>query len=945
MSYDPRACGAQCDLCPLQDRKPVTPWIRDDTQITVIASTPAAEDEKHNRPLIGKRGQIFDIALNEAGVSRSEISLQLAILCRPPDDDLKKVNRAVAKQVREGKHVLTPLAACRPRLLNELGREPNIISLGYAATFAVLPSRGIFDGKTPALRDIRGTFIQIPMGEHEHDAAWISGRKIMPTWSPRFVQLQPKWQPVFHADVDRAFRWFRGKTRWVEPAIFTRPTLEQIQHVLSNPWHWTYEPGQVQRTHIADIETDGIDTQTAQIRCLGVGHPDAALVIPLISAETGQPVYSPREYRQVLEWIAAWCEDRTILKVGHNFGVFDKQTLRAFLSRELGRPVSLGPVLDTIQLARMCYPELDRGLKFLASFLLDVRAWAEDKGGLYLTDEELWLYNGRDVALNGQVLISLWSKFQARSLQIEQDFGSQYAQRPLLNLDHRMQEACVGMERQGMLIDQERRTQHFNTYKAQMLLWANRAMKVLSDSGLQVQDVVKRSKTVRDRAQEMKSITHLDPVEAASIMGLSQEEQAEGHSLATLAELGLSADFNPGSPHQLRAILFDEALWNLDLPSDMQEKELYTLSGEVSTSDAVLRRLLMNRAIPKEQRKFIQAIRMYRRASKLLGTYILPVRPLVGDEKLDRGCVLHLDGRVHPRWMNHGPVTGRFASAVPNAQNWPAIVKDMVIAGAGRALVGADMDQLEFRIAAARWGSKPLLDAFARSIDTHQVTMRVVFPDEFEWLEGQPSQFGLKDFEKGSPFDKMRQLAKTVQYLSQYGGSLEALYRTLTAVEDQAGRLIYAHLTMQDAARLQENWKAGCAEFLAGWEREMSTFHRCGYLIEPVTGRRRDFSGSGKLNEVVNFPIQASGAGIMNQIMSTLMEHVEFGQWGPGTGIINQCHDSITLEVPLDKAQWAHDLLMQHMNVEVDAYPTVKFTAEADIGVKKTDLKSRWSYT
>jgi hypothetical protein len=502
------------------------------------------------------------------------------------------------------------------------------------------------------------------------------------------------------------------------------------------------------------------------------------------------------------------------------------------------------------------------------------------------------------------------------------------------------------MERQGMLLDQERRKKHLVKHKAEMMLWANRSMRVLSDSGVNLTDVVKKSKKIRDRAEDMaRTLEGFDPEKAAKVLGLSEEEQEQGWELATPEELGMSLDFNPGSGHQLRALLFDSDLWDIPLPSDMQEKELMTKSGDISTSDAVLRRLLMNRSIPTEQRKFIQAIRMFRRSQKLLGTYILPLRSLQGDEKLDKGCRLYADGRVHPHWKSHGPVTGRFACAVPNVMNIPGIIKDMFIAGPGNVLVGADMDQLELRIAAARWGAKNFIEAFQQGIDAHQVTMRSVFPEEFETLEGWPSVFGKKDFKKYSAFDKMRALAKTVQYLSQYGGSLEALYRTLTAAEDEKGKLIYAHLTMQDAARLQNNWTKGCSEFPSGWEAEMATFQAHGYLIEPVTGRRRDFTDGGKLTEVVNFPIQGSAGGIMNQIMMTLVEDVGFGRANIGPGIINQCHDSITLEVRKDKGQWAYDKLMERMNVDIDVYPNVRFTAEADLGVKSGDDKSRWCYT
>jgi hypothetical protein len=931
--------------------------MRPGTDVVLIGSAPDREDADAGRLFVSRAGRDIDWALDLTGRGRTDVSLNAVVLCRPPKDDLKRLTERAIKRRQRGEDILPPAEACLPRLLREISPFLNVVPMGGEALNAVTYKGPEKVNEPLKIMKYRGTFVPDADGYQGSAPAdskgadlqrWVPGRKILPVLDPKAIQFRQRWRPVYQADMARAFRWFEGRVGWQEPELLTFPSLEQIRFYLTQgTWQWEMGPGQTQVAHMADIETDGIETQVAQIRCLGIGGPGWSVVIPFLSVDGKTRFYSPQEEREIWELVAQWCENPRILKIGHNFGVFDKQTLIANIQRHLGRTVTIAPILDTIQLARMCYPELDRGLGFLGSFLLDIIGWKEARGGLKIKqDELLWLYNGRDVAINGRVLLALWERFKRRNEQIVQHHGPQYDQFNLLIMDHHMQQAGVGMEQQGMLIDQKRRQEHLQKQRAKMLMWANRAMQSLQDTGINLKDVVNKNKTTKTRAKAMKEVIEdMSDEDAADYLGLSEEEFADGWTLASPEELGMSADFNPGSAHQLRAILFDESMWDLPLPSDMQEKELYTASGDVSTSDAVLRRLLMNRSIPHEQRKFIQAVRMYRRAAKLLGTYILPVRPLTGDEKADKGCVLYHDGRVHPDWKTHGPVTGRFASARPNAQNWPAILKDMIIAGPGHTLVGADMDQLELRIAAARWKAKAYIEAFALGTDAHQVTMRSVFPDEFDTLDGWPSAFGKKDFKKGSAFDKMRKLAKTVQYLSQYGGSLEALYRTLTAAEDAYGALIYAHLTLQDAARLQNNWKNGCPEFPAGWEAEMALFQLHGYLIEPVTGRRRDFTDGGKLNEVVNFPIQASGAGIMNQIMLKLMEDVGFGRWGDGTGIINQCHDSITLEVPTDKAQWAHDLLMERMNVDVDAYPQVRFTAEADIGVKKGDPESRWSYT
>ena len=131
---------------------------------------------------------------------------------------------------------------------------------------------------------------------------------------------------------------------------------------------------------------------------------------------------------------------------------------------------------------------------------------------------------------------------------------------------------------------------------------------------------------------------------------------------------------------------------------------------------------------------------------------------------------------------------------------------------------------------------------------------------------------------------------------------------------------------------MRENWLRGASEFEAGWEKEISFYRQHGYGMEEVTGRRRDFLDGEMPNEIVNFPIQASAAGLMNHALIQLHEAIPLHKWGLGTGIINQCHDSIVVECPEDKAQEVVGLLEECMNQTHPSLPGVEITASAAIG-------------
>lgn len=105
------------------------------------------------------------------------------------------------------------------------------------------------------------------------------------------------------------------------------------------------------------------------------------------------------------------------------------------------------------------------------------------------------------------------------------------------------------------------------------------------------------------------------------------------------------------------------------------------------------------------------------------------------------------DGRVHPDWMQHGTISGRFACADPNAQNPPKkyyyelsngnffkfnFREGMVVSPEGWYNLGFDYSQLELRIIAGESGEEALLKAFEDGIDVHKLTAALMLGVRFE---------------------------------------------------------------------------------------------------------------------------------------------------------------------------------------------------------------------
>jgi DNA polymerase I-like protein with 3'-5' exonuclease and polymerase domains len=255
------------------------------------------------------------------------------------------------------------------------------------------------------------------------------------------------------------------------------------------------------------------------------------------------------------------------------------------------------------------------------------------------------------------------------------------------------------------------------------------------------------------------------------------------------------------------------------------------------------------------------------------------------------------------------------------------------------------MDQLELRIAASRWNSAKYLQAFEDGLDPHSsVTAFSVFGKKFEDAAIECGA-GPYPWKTGTKFSgnakKLRNLSKAVAYASQYAASVETVHRIITQTEvdngDGTTMLPYLSLSVREVRMMHQNWAKG-AQYQHGWQEELQAFRTNGFLAEPIMGRRRDFLDGENINEIVNYPIQASASSLMNIALLRLREEIPMWKWGYGTGIINQCHDAIVVECPEDKAEWVRQVMQDCMNLEFDCLPGVKFTAEAELGTSWKDV-------
>lgn len=692
------------------------------------------------------------------------------------------------------------------------------------------------------------------------------------------VKVLPTVHPAF---VRRARRWrrvFRADLR--RAARFFGGRLQWVEP----PIIYRPTPAQLRaffatpsRWWSYDVETDAKEPLRAGLRCLAIAKDDP-------SSPSGDSVVvvpyhlidtDMRAYPSAVE-----AEITAILQGA----MTDGRTWcghnagwydRLVIEQQLGvRPF---PLLDTILLARLSsHGELPKGLGVVGSIHTDVTAWKQDNEGTKLA-----FGSQNDQQLHHYCAIDTAVTHRIATPLMEDARARGHTQpcpaRPewtLLSMDHGIQGVCAGMTRVGLLIDPDAQ--------------ANLERELEQDLAVRRADVLR---------------------------------------------LAGNATYNPASVPQTRAILYGSARYAL-------EPVAWTDTGDPSTGDAALREHLMDRSTHPDAAEFLLALRGFRKVHKLLTGFVRPLKPA------DAGGVLDDDGRLRVAWSAHVPVTGRLSSSQPmNVQNWPKALRKLVIPADGNVLVGADFDQLEGRIGAARWGLQTYLDAYAKEgTDPHQITMEFAFGDRVWRMPGAPPpEFKYRKKWPGGEisgkFNELRQLAKSYYYAKQYAASDETVWELLRKAEGEDGSFIYANLKVTEVAAMSRKFLAALPELQKGWDAEQAFYEAAGYNVEPLTGRRRDFADGPDMNEIVNFPVQASGAALMNiATLDVAAAGYTAHYAGPGTGIIQQGHDALVLEVPQEHAEEARATLEACMTQTYGEIYDVTFTAEAEVGMRWSDV-------
>ena len=394
-------------------------------------------------------------------------------------------------------------------------------------------------------------------------------------------------------------------------------------------------------------------------------------------------------------------------------------------------------------------------------------------------------------------------------------------------------------------------------------------------------------------------IRQMQIMSAATVRGICVDEDRrkelgdklraqESAALDTLRRIAGDQTFNPASPVQLADLLFTK----LRFPIVSR-----TTKGKPSTDKNAMV-LLAVQAETDDQIAALTALAKWRRTSKLISTYVDGL-PILGD------------GRLHPAW-NLLPVTGRFSST-PNAQNWPYSVKTIFRAGPGMKLVSIDLSQAELRGIAYYSGDPDLLRAYREGHNLHTVNASLLFrvrnpgadtnPQTEQYLaETCPTAIGMAYTDLPQPpkdrWKLIRRLAKNFVFGDNYGATAETLFDFIRAARDpETDQPYFPDLDLGTIEALKLDWEQRLHPSIPRWWQRVTSYTNAARkFVDPYLGRIRWFRGGFKRNEILNFPIQTLVASFMLERGIEISDRLL--REAPGSAIILQVHDSITVEAP-----------------------------------------------
>ena len=248
------------------------------------------------------------------------------------------------------------------------------------------------------------------------------------------------------------------------------------------------------------------------------------------------------------------------------------------------------------------------------------------------------------------------------------------------------------------------------------------------------------------------------------------------------------------------------------------------------------------------------------------------------------------DNRLRGNWWQIGTRTGRTSCQEPNLSNIPKIpkIRNCFAATDGYLLIDADYSQIELRLAAKRMNVPTLIEAFVKGQDIHALTASYIY------------NCGLEDLTQ-----QQRKLGKILNLGLIYGMGAEKFRLN-------AAKKFSVYLTAARSKELREMFFALYPEIDEYHQSCRRSWQQGQQKASSTLGRVNIWSSkSPKLNQIINYPIQADCADILKQAISSW--YLECLHQKFDAHLVLTAYDQLVIEAREEQAEYAAQILEKVM--------------------------------
>ena len=275
----------------------------------------------------------------------------------------------------------------------------------------------------------------------------------------------------------------------------------------------------------------------------------------------------------------------------------------------------------------------------------------------------------------------------------------------------------------------------------------------------------------------------------------------------------------------------------------------------------------------------IAEIIKYRSLNTIINTFLKGFEPYIQS-----------DNRLRGNWWQIGTRTGRTSCQEPNLSNIPKIpkIRNCFAASDGYMLVDADYSQIELRLAAKRMNVPTLIEAFKQGQDIHSLTASYIYNCDLEELTPQ-----------------QRKLGKILNLGLIYGMGAEKFRLN-------AAKKFGVYLTAARSKELREMFFAFYSEIEQYHALCRRSWQQGQQQASSTLGRINIWSSkSPKLNQIINYPIQADCADILKQAISSW--YLKCLHQKLDAYLVLTAYDQLVIEAREEQANYAAQILKKVM--------------------------------